>query len=148
MDEARTVGVLLARADRGGGAAMLQAILHKAGVESGRAVENPADRVAWQAAERLVDTATQLIQGNALDIHCADEQGRSCLLLASSHGLARVVESLKHQVPLCDDPGLPDTDWSFSQQHVEPARAWMMQTMYLDCAAGGSCGHPGLCKFA
>ena len=47
-----------------------------------------------------------------------------------------------------DDPGLPDTDWSFSQQHVEPARAWMMQTMYLDCAAGGSCGHPGLCKFA
>jgi len=42
MDEERTVGVLLTRADRGGGDAMLQAILYKAGVESGRAVGNPA----------------------------------------------------------------------------------------------------------
>jgi len=45
-------------------------------------------------------------------------------------------------------PGTSGTDWDFTQHDVPRARAWMMQSMYLDSMASGSCTHTGLCAFA
>jgi len=47
-----------------------------------------------------------------------------------------------------DAPGTSGTEWDFTQQDVPRARAWMMQSMYLDSMASGSCTHTGLCAFS
>ena len=43
-----------------------------------------------------------------------------------------------------DTPGANGTEWAFAATDVHRARAWMMQSMYLESVASGSCTHAGL----
>ena len=47
-----------------------------------------------------------------------------------------------------DAPGASGTEWDFAQPDVAGAWVWMMQSMYLDSVASGSCTHAGLCVFS